>query len=224
MTNDKDKLKPKITFKPDGSYKVEGLERLEDSDGNLIPTKSPFSLCRCGGSSRKPFCDGTHRSNGFSGAKLTDGKLDKRDNYIGPAITIHDNRGICSHAAKCTDNLSTVWSLNTEPWIDPDGASTEEIINTVKLCPSGALSFTIDKVEHRDQEREPAIRVTKDGPFYVTGGVLLENQPRTDSVSTEHYALCRCGRSKNKPFCDGTHWHIGFSDDGRENKVAGISS
>jgi hypothetical protein len=106
-----------------------------------------------------------------------------------------------------------VFRLNTEPWIDPDAAEAEAIIETVKKCPSGALSYSIDGVEHRDQDREPAITVTKDGPYAAIGGIELMGQDRCEGASTEHYTLCRCGGSKNKPFCSGRHWDIGFKDE-----------
>jgi len=139
--------------------------------------------------------------------------LDKRENYVGKQIAIHDNRGICAHAGHCTDKLASVFKLNEEPWIDPDGASTEDIIETIKKCPSGALSYSLDGVEHRDQERPPMVTVTKDGPYAITGGIELLGIQKGEEASDEHYTLCRCGGSKNKPFCDGTHWHIGFKDD-----------
>ena len=126
---------------------------------------------------------------------------------------MHDNRGICSHSGNCTDNLASVFRLKTEPWIDPVGAESEAIIQTIRKCPSGALSYSIEDVEHRDQERKPMITVSKDGPYYVTGGIELINEPRGEGASTEHFTLCRCGGSKNKPFCDGTHWNIKFEDD-----------
>ena len=59
----------------------------------------------------------------------------------------------------------------------------------------------------------PKIVVSKDGPYRITGGVEIPGEPRAEGASTEHYALCRCGGSKNKPFCDGTHWYIKFRDD-----------
>ena len=103
--------------------------------------------------------------------------------------------------------------MKTEPWIDPVGAEAEVIIETIRKCPSGALSYSIEDVEHRDQERKPTITVSKDGPYYVTGGIELINEPRGEGALTEHFTLCRCGGSKNKPFCDGTHWNIKFEDD-----------
>lgn len=205
--------KPVIEPTKNGPYLVTNLVHLSNSKGESIPTKLKIALCRCGGSANKPFCDGTHARIGFSSERLTDGSLDRRENYEGNKITIHDNRGICAHIGYCTDRLPSVFRLNTEPWIDPDGAEVEEVVQAVRRCPSGALSYSIGKVEHRDQDRPPAVTVSKDGPYFITGGIELKDVPRGEGASKEHYALCRCGGSKNKPFCDGTHWHIGFKDD-----------
>jgi len=211
--------KPKIACLPNGPlYLLNDLTpreipNIQKSKGAPCTTITGVALCRCGGSSNKPFCDGTHGKNGFTDKNLSDGALNKRDNYTGKQITIHDNRGICSHAGHCTDNLSSVFKLREEPWIDPDGASAKDIINTIRKCPSGALSYTVDNIEHRDQDREPIITVTKDGPLEISGGIELVDQPLGNGASTEHYTLCRCGASKNKPFCDGTHWRIEFKDE-----------
>ena len=190
----------KIACLPNGPYKVE------------LETSRAVFLCRCGGSKNKPFCDGTHRSNGFSDRKLADGALDRRESYAGKRITIHDNRGICSHAGFCTDSLKSVFRMGQEPWIDPDGAAVEAIAEAVRKCPSGALRYSIDGVEHRDQEREAAVTVTDHGPYAVTGGIELVEVAFGAGASREHYALCRCGASKNKPFCDGSHWQVEFRD------------
>lgn len=204
---------PTIECKPNGPLLVKDLEELRNSKGDSIPTKPVMALCRCGGSANKPFCDGTHRTNGFSGARLVDGSADKRDDYRGRGITIHDNRAICAHAGHCTEGLASVFKYGSEPWIDPDGAKAEAIIETIRKCPSGALSYSLEGVEERDQPRPPGITVTKDGPYAVVGGVRLVEQAWGEGASTEHYTLCRCGASKNKPFCDGTHSSIGFKDD-----------
>jgi CDGSH-type Zn-finger protein len=204
---------PTISPAKNGPYIVKKLTRLTNSKGEALETKEVIALCRCGGSSNKPFCDGTHSKIGFSGDKVSDGGNDKRDNYSGKGITIHDNRAICAHAGHCTDGLAAVFRLKIEPWIDPDGAEIEAIKEAVRKCPSGALSYSVDGVEHRDQEREPAVTVSKDGPYHVTGGVELEGEARNEGASEEHYTLCRCGGSKNKPFCDGTHWYIEFKDE-----------
>ena len=131
----------------------------------------------------------------------------------GEGITIRDNRGICSHAGFCTDGCPAVWRTGTEPWIDPNGADVDQITETIRKCPSGALSYEIGGEVYTDFDRAPAIGIAKDGPILVQGGIELEGEARADGASLEHYTLCRCGGSKNKPFCDSTHWYIDFKDD-----------
>jgi CDGSH-type Zn-finger protein len=213
MEDDGTERKPTIECRVNGPYIVNDLRTLTNSKSQAIATKRVVALCRCGGSGNKPFCDGTHARNGFKSEKLPGGVADRRDSYVGKGITIHDNRGICAHAGFCTDRLQAVWRLNQEPWIDPDGADVAAIVETIKTCPSGALSYSIDITELRDQDRPPSIEVTRNGPYRVTGGVELKGEDRGEGASREHYTLCRCGGSKNKPFCDGTHWTIKFHDD-----------
>jgi CDGSH-type Zn-finger protein len=206
------KAGPNITPSPDGPYLVKDLENFSNKNGP-IETKKTIALCRCGGSANKPFCDGMHSKIGFSSAKL-DGRVeDKRENYEGEEITIHDNRGICAHAGRCTDGLAQVFRLKQEPWIDPNASDSEEISGVIGKCPSGALSYSVNGVEHRDRKGEPSIFVAPNGPYLVIGGPELIETSRADGASTEHFTLCRCGGSKNKPFCDGTHWYIKFKDD-----------
>lgn len=214
-----EKEKPKIACLPNGPYYLLNdltpkiIPNIESSTGEPRSTVTGVALCRCGGSANKPFCDGTHGKNGFTDEKKTDGQLNRRDNYGGKQITIHDNRAICAHAGRCTDGLSSVFKLKQEPWIDPDGATAEKIIETINRCPSGALSYSVDDVENKGSERQPKVTVTRNGPYAVTGGIELLDTTIGEGASKEHYTLCRCGGSKNKPFCDGTHWHIGFKDD-----------
>lgn len=203
---------PSVTPAPDGPYLVKDLESLANRNGP-IEAKPTMALCRCGGSSNKPFCDGTHAKIGFSSAKLEGRVEDERESYEGEPITVHDNRGICAHAGRCTDGLPSVFRLKQEPWIDPGAGSGDDIISTVRRCPSGALSYSLDGVEHRDGEGEPAIFVSPSGPYVVSGAPDLLDTVRAEGASTEHFTLCRCGGSANKPFCDGTHWHQGFTDD-----------
>lgn len=204
--------RPTIECKVNGPYLVTNLEDLRGWNGDRIETQPVMALCRCGGSANKPFCDGTHKKNGFSGDKLAARSDDKRESYAAKGITIHDNRSICAHAGHCTDGLGSVFKYQSEPWIDPAGGAVAAIIEAIRRCPSGALSYTLDGVEGGDPQREPAITVTKDGPHAVVGGAQLLGQPTAQGASTEHYTLCRCGGSKNKPFCDGTHWSIGFRE------------
>ncbi len=201
-----------ITPTPNGPYLVKELQTLTNQKG-AIGTKESMALCRCGGSANKPFCDGTHAKIKFSSAKVEGRVADAREDYVGEQITIHDNRGICAHAGRCTDGLPSVFRLKQEPWIDPAGSPANEIIETVRKCPSGALSYTVERVEHRDWEGADQIFVSPNGPYVVSGGPLLVDTPRGEGASAEHFTLCRCGGSKIKPFCDGSHWYNNFADD-----------
>jgi glutamate synthase domain-containing protein 2/CDGSH-type Zn-finger protein len=209
------KEKPTIEATLNGPYVVRNLKHFKTSRGESIKTEPEMVLCRCGHSSHKPFCDGTHAKIGFSSDKLEGRVPDRLDDYAGKDITIHDNRGVCSHAGYCTDNLPSVFIMGKEPWIDPNGASADEIARVIKMCPSGALSYTKDGMLYKDQDREPTMSLSKNGPHRVVGGPELKDVNNSTPESNEHYTLCRCGGSKNKPLCDGTHWYINFSDDER---------
>jgi CDGSH-type Zn-finger protein len=170
-------------------------------------------LCRCGGSKNKPFCDGSHRTNGFSDRKSSERVADKRDDYVAESITIHDNRGICAHAGRCTDGLKEVFRLKQEPWIHANAASADQIAAVIETCPSGALSYSIDTVEHRDDGGDPVVGYVPNGPYVVrAGGATLEDVEQGEGASSKRFALCRCGQSANKPFCSGAHWDHQFDE------------
>ena len=80
------------------------------------------------------------------------------------------------------------------------------------LAASGALGFVRDGVTYEGEDREAEIYVAGNASYYVRGGLELAGAPMNAGASREHYALCRCGASKNKPFCDGTHWYVKFDD------------
>lgn len=203
---------PTIDPKQDGPYLISGLTSLRNREGAL-ETRPTMALCRCGASAKKPFCDGTHASVGFSSAKLDDRRADKLYTYAGSEVTIHDNRGVCAHAGVCTDGLPGVFKLGQEPWIDADAASASEVAAIVKACPSGALSHAVGGEEHSAPAGEPSILIAPNGPYVVSGGLELLDTQRGEGASTEQFTLCRCGGSKNKPFCDGAHWNLEFTDD-----------
>ncbi len=206
-------MNPQIKTVPNGPLMVKGLSRLTQSDGTVVETgRLTIALCRCGHSENKPFCDGTHARIGWKSNKLDGRQPRKVDNYVGKEITIHDDRGICSHAGYCTDGLPQVFRMDKEPWIDPNAAAPETIIETIRKCPSGALSYSVDGQLHDIYYNEPEIKITKDGPYYVRGSIQLIDDDRP--ATKDHYALCRCGHSKNKPFCDGRHWYKEFRDNG----------
>jgi CDGSH-type Zn-finger protein/truncated hemoglobin YjbI len=204
-----------------GPYLVTNAERVDDWLGGELPTRPQMALCRCGESAIKPLCDAACVRVGFSDKKDPKRVPDKRDTYDGVQLTVFDNRGICQHSGFCTDRLNTVF--HTEgAFVTPSGGRMDEIIRAVRDCPSGALSYAIDGVEARaqvdwDQSRDATIEVTKDGPYRITGSIPLTDDAgepvrRAAGSSLEHYALCRCGHSQNKPFCSGMHWYIDFKD------------
>ncbi|MFC1430178.1 CDGSH iron-sulfur domain-containing protein [Streptacidiphilus sp. N1-3] len=211
-----------IRVSSDGPYLVVGAEELHTHLGEDVPTRPLAALCRCGESADKPWCDGTHATNGFNGAKDPKRVPDRRDSYQGQQVTVLDNRGICAHSGFCTDRLNTVFHAGSEPFVTPSGGRTDQIVSAVRDCPSGALSFAVDGREAREQvdqdTREPVITVSKDGPYRITGAIPLhgdtleEEVERVAGASREHYSLCRCGHSQNKPFCSGMHWYVNFND------------
>jgi len=204
--------KPSITPSPNGPYIVKAIKKCINKNG-AMETRETMALCRCGASKNKPYCDGTHAEIGFSSDKLEGRLEDKKVSYKGKKITIHDNRSVCAHAGYCTDNLAAVFRMKKEPWIDPDAASVEEIIATIEHCPSGALSYSIDEARNHNAEDEPTILIAPNGPYVVSGDIELSDTTWGEGASRSEFALCRCGHSKNKPFCDGTHWYIEFVDE-----------
>src|SRR5215212_5423510 len=144
--------KPKIACLRNGpnyllnDMRAEPVANLRRASGEVCATVRGIALCRCGGSKTKPFCDGTHGVNCFDDRKLADPAKNRRDSYAGKGITVFDNRAICAHAGFCSDGLKSVFRYGVEPWIDADGATVQEIVDTIGRCPSGALSYAINDV------------------------------------------------------------------------------
>jgi CDGSH-type Zn-finger protein/truncated hemoglobin YjbI len=211
-----------IRLARNGPYLLSNVDRLLDGLGDPIPSHPQIALCRCGESTSKPWCDGSHALHGFTDTKDPKRVPDRHDRYPGLAVTVLDNRGICQHSGFCTDRLPVAFRVDQEPFVAPSGARQDEIVRAVRNCPSGALSYAVDGNEARDDvdwhhQRPPTVTVTSDGPYRVTGSIPLNEAggtavARNQGASLEHYALCRCGHSQNKPFCSGMHWYIGFRD------------
>jgi CDGSH-type Zn-finger protein/truncated hemoglobin YjbI/ferredoxin len=211
----------RVVVRTDGPYiVVGGTPPLADWLGQPVARPPIVALCRCGQSKRRPWCDGTHSEIGFSGAKLDTRVPDRVDAYPARQFEIRDNRGLCAHSGFCTDALPTVFRTGTEPFVAPAGGRADDILRAVAACPSGALRLARDSASPPDlaeSRRDPGIEVSKDGPYRVTGGVeLLADSgsavPRSPGASSEHFSLCRCGHSANKPFCSGAHWYADFND------------
>jgi CDGSH-type Zn-finger protein/truncated hemoglobin YjbI len=211
---------PELIASSNGPYLLVGKAALEDHLGRAVDVDEPVALCRCGRSQSKPFCDGAHVDAEFSELKDLHRVADHRDTYVGQAAVVYDNRGLCAHSGFCTDRLNSVFHLGEKPFVTASGARLDEIVRAVRKCPSGALSFGMDGREvrdHVDQPRPATIQISRNGPYRVVGSISLIDEAgsaiaRPDGASLEHYSLCRCGSSLNKPFCSGMHWNVEFAD------------
>ena len=205
-----------------GPYLATNVPTVVNHLGIATRTAPQLALCRCGASAVNPACDGTCHANGFSDAKDPARVPDRRDTYHGQQVTVFDNRGICQHSGYCSDRLPDVFRTDNDPFVAPSGGRMDEIVRAARDCPSGALSYALGGREARahvnwDGQRPAAIEITADGPYRVTGRIPLagpDGEPvaHAQGSSAEHYALCRCGHSRNKPFCSGMHWYVGFTD------------
>src|SRR5262249_5353003 len=174
------RCEPGISCAHNGPYLVTGAERMLNWLGEEMTVQPQMALCRCGESALKPHCDGACARTGFRDKKDSKRAPDRRATYDGVQLTVFDNRGICQHSGFCTDRLNTVF--HTEGvFVTPSGGRMDEIIRAVRDCPSGALSFAIDKVEARAQVdwdgiRPPTIEVSTDGPYRITGSIPLSDE------------------------------------------------
>ncbi|MEL6591403.1 MAG: (4Fe-4S)-binding protein [Bacteroidota bacterium] len=118
----------------------------------------------------------------------------------------------CIHSEKCWRGLSSVFDPKARPWINAEGASTEEIVAQVKQCPSGALSTIMDNQENKTPAGAEAVKVNvlKDGPLIVHSSCTIIDADGNETQKDKQVAFCRCGASNNKPYCDGSHRAAGF--------------
>ncbi len=131
--------------------------------------------------------------------------------YTNGEVTVIWKPDLCIHSANCVRGLPAVFDTRKKPWINAQAASTEAIVEQVKKCPSGALSTYLNKSKMENKNEKVKITLAKNGPILINGPVHLEDD-RGEPVTTGNTtALCRCGGSANKPFCDGTHHKIGFT-------------
>lgn len=136
---------------------------------------------------------------------------EKIKEYSNGEITIVWKPGTCIHAGKCVQGLPEVFKPKENPWIKIDQASTDALINQVKACPSGALSYYVNGEKDQVAEtKETTVEVLANGPLLVHGTCSVKNADGTTETKNNTTAFCRCGASANKPYCDGGHRKIGF--------------
>jgi CDGSH-type Zn-finger protein len=217
--------KPLIRVSKNGPYLVSGniplLEKIikydtkwdtcEWGDGKTFPRQETYALCRCGQSHTKPFCDGTHIKINFDGTETAnrDPYLKKAVEIIGPDLRLTDEKDLCASARFC-HRAGGIWALI--PTSNNPGdrrIAIEEAAN----CPSGRLAV-YDKETEKPIEPtlEPSIVLIEDpyiktiGPLWVRGGIPITSSDDIPYEIRNRVTLCRCGKSRNKPFCDSSHW------------------
>lgn len=135
-----------------------------------------------------------------------------RKAYEGDGITVYFEGKRCIHAGECVRGLPTVFDANHRPWINPPAGSADDIAAVVARCPSGALSFErSDGGAPEAPDPTPVVTAVKDGPLHLRGIVEIVGEDGQSLNAGPRAALCRCGHSKNKPFCDNSHIDAGFT-------------
>jgi CDGSH-type Zn-finger protein/uncharacterized Fe-S cluster protein YjdI len=203
-------MEAEITPSPNGPLHAQRIVALKNHDGKTIDRGDSIFLCRCGASKNKPYCDGSHGPSNFLDRRLRTG-LGAAVEFIGRDITIVDNFDLCAHAGECVDGAPATFFVKGPDGRAslPDASPTEQIIATIRRCPSGSLLYKRDGKLADGFFAEAEVRVEQDGPLHVHRAKLNgERKPATE----DHYTLCRCGASQNKPFCDGMHAKIKFRD------------
>jgi len=135
--------------------------------------------------------------------------------YPGETATVFWNRRLCIHVGECGRAKGELFVGGRDPWCQPDLTSNEEVAEVINRCPTGAL--TVDFAEGaRAEQPEPVntVNVAYNGPLFVRGRLTIEDAPADAPGLALRAALCRCGKSRNKPFCDNSHEKEGFSDYG----------
>ncbi|MBF6599585.1 MAG: (4Fe-4S)-binding protein [Dehalococcoidia bacterium] len=131
--------------------------------------------------------------------------------YRSEQIVVYWEPAYCIHTARCLEGLPQVFDVRRRPWIDITAASADAIAGVVAGCPTGALSFA--RLDGGPQEQAPAdteVTVWRNGPLFLRGRIRIVGADGSPVREATRVALCRCGGSDNKPFCDGTHRANGF--------------
>jgi CDGSH-type Zn-finger protein len=220
----------RILVTEDGPYVVTGAvplvraeivtneagESVEWRETECSDAGARYSLCRCGKSKMKPFCDASHL-DGFDGTETAGHGtyLEESVPITGPGIVLHDARKFCAEARFC-DRAGGLWNLVSE-CADPKIRALAE--HMAMLCPSGRyVACDAETNEPAEFEWEPSIVLVEDpqlgvsGPLWVRGGIRIFDAEGQPYEVRNRVTLCRCGESKDKPFCDGSHITAKFRD------------
>jgi CDGSH-type Zn-finger protein len=224
--------KVRVVVSKNGPYLVTGSIRLAkqiigaDAEGGsetwieskAYPVQESYALCRCGRSKTKPFCDGTHTAIGFDGTETASREPYLRQAKVqdGPGMQLLDAEALCAFARFCDPN-GQVWT-QVDQTQNPGVRAM--FIRQVGNCASGRL---VARDRSTQEEAEPqlpiSIGLVEDppqgcsGPLWLRGSIPVAAADGFEYEVRNRVTLCRCGQSKNKPFCDGTHAAIKFKDE-----------
>ncbi len=176
--------------------------------------RSVVKLCRCGGSSNKPFCDDTHTKNAFNGTETAATNTFEERKIVhegSTGIVIKRDYSICAESGFCGHRLANIQKLAAQT---DDSIVRAQVMAMIERCPSGSYTYALDE-DSADIEPDlpQQVAVTTEmtsegpiaGPLWVTGNILVERSDGQPVETRNRVTLCRCGQSKNKPYCDGTH-------------------
>lgn len=218
----------KIKISKNGPYLVSGRLSIQEEvivtdaegysyewhTGQKHPIQGNYALCRCGKSNNKPFCDGTHKKVNFDGTETASREpyLEQAERINGPELELTDAQKLCAFARFC-ERAGGIWNLVHKPDSPKaKGIAIEEAGN----CPSGRLVVWDKNRERIEPKFEPSIGLVEDpqegvqGPIWVRGHIPVESADGITYEIRNSITLCRCGRSSNKPLCDGSHCDTGF--------------
>lgn len=218
----------KIKIVKNGPYLVSGNVPLSEKiitpegkqyryeEGRKLPQAETYALCRCGHSKNPPFCDGAHTLHHFDGTETASREpfLARAKKYEGPELDLLDDER-CAFARFCHRNEGNVWELVQES--DKPGFK-QAAIKAASDCPTGRLVAVEKDGTLLEPVLSPEIEILQDpqkhvgGPIFVKGGIPIESADGYVYEIRSRTALCRCGESINKPFCDAMHVRMGFQD------------
>ena len=180
-------------------------------EGKKQPQKETYALCRCGQSKNKPYCDGTHSKVNFNGAETATYEpcLQRAKEIEGPTVKLADVEDLCASARFC-HRAGGIWKLIPK---SNDSEAKKIAIEEACDCPSGRLIvYDKERQEMTEPKCTPSIGIVEDpqigggGPIRVQGGIPIESVEGKMYEVRNRVTLCRCGKSKNKPFCDSSHY------------------
>lgn len=225
------KKNPQIRIVKDGPYVVTGNVPLSEQiitphgeksyvyeQGRELPQSNTYTLCRCGKSQNPPFCDGRHVREEFDGAETASKEeyIDRvKQRILGPDMELYDD-GRCAYARFCHREAGDAWEL--VEMTDEKEEYKEEAIQAACQCPSGRLVLTDEEGQVIEPDYDPGIEILQDpemgvsGPIAVKGYIPLVSADGKTYEVRNRIALCRCGQSKNMPFCDGQHIKKKYKD------------